>query len=112
LGPAQLRENRISDPAVLDLAKKVEVKVDPELAKVYPGKTSSRVEIRLRGGRTLARQVDIPRGDPRDPMTAEDVAAKLKRFGSQRDGGTLDRVVGLSLELEKVGDIRELTSLV
>ena len=112
LGPAQLRENRISDPAVLDLAKKVEVKVDPELAKVYPGMTSSRVEIRLKSGRTLARQVDIPKGDPRDPMTAADVAAKLKRLGSQRGNEALDRVVELSLELEKVGNIKELTSII
>jgi 2-methylcitrate dehydratase PrpD len=112
MGPAQLREDRTSDPAVLDLAKKVEVKVDPELAKVYPGMTSSRVEITLKSGRTMARQVDIPKGDPRDPMTADDLAAKLKRFASQRDEGTLDRVVSLSLELEKVGNIKELTSLV
>ncbi len=112
LGPAQLRENRISDPAVLALAKKVEVKVDPELAKVYPGMTSSRVEISLKSGRTLARQVDIPRGDPRDPMTAADLAAKLKRFGSQRSERALDKVIGLTLELEKVGNIKELTSLI
>jgi 2-methylcitrate dehydratase PrpD len=112
LGPAQLRENRISDPAVLDLANKVEVKVDPELAKVYPGMTSSRVEIRLKSGRTLARQVDIPKGDPRDPMTAADVAAKLKRLASQRGNEALDRVVELSLDLEKVGNIKELTSII
>ncbi len=112
MGPAQLREDRISDPTILDLAKRVEVRVDPELAKVYPGMTSSRVEIRLRGGRTLARQVDNPKGDPRDPMTIEDVAAKLKRFASHRDEGTLDRVVGLSLELENVAKIKELTSII
>jgi 2-methylcitrate dehydratase PrpD len=112
MGPAQLKEERIADPAVRALADKVEVKVDPELARVYPGMTSSRVEITLAGGRTLARQVDIPRGDPRDPMTATDVAAKLKRFAPRRDGDALDRVIGLSLELEKVGDIRELTSII
>jgi 2-methylcitrate dehydratase PrpD len=112
MGPGQLREDRIHDPAVLDLAKKVEVHVDPELAKVYPGMTSSRVEIRLKGGRTLARQVDIPKGDPRDPMTAADVVAKVKRLGSRRDAEALDMAIGVSLELEKVGDIKELTSLV
>ena len=66
----------------------------------------------LESGRTLARQVDIPRGDPRDPMTATDVAAKLKRFAPRRDGEALDRAIGLSLELEKVGDIKELTSII
>jgi 2-methylcitrate dehydratase PrpD len=112
MGPAQLKEDRIFDSAILELSKKVGVHVDPELTAAYPGMTSSRVEIRLKGGRAVAKQVDIPRGDPRDPMTAADVAAKLKRFGSQRNEEALDRVIRLSLELEKVGDIKELTSII
>jgi 2-methylcitrate dehydratase PrpD len=112
MGPAQLREDRISDSAVLELSKKVKINVDPELARAYPGMTSSRVEIRLKGGQTLVKQVDIPKGDPRDPMTAEDLANKLKRFASQKDERTADKIIGLSLELEKVGDIRELTAII
>jgi 2-methylcitrate dehydratase PrpD len=111
MGPAQLRQDRISDPAVLALSQKVRVEVDPELAAAYPAKTSSRVEIKLTSGRTLSRQVDIPKGDPRDPMTAEDLAVKLRRFGVRKDGKTVDRIVQFSLELEKVRDIRELTSI-
>jgi len=112
MGPAQLRKDRISDSAILELAEKVKVNVDPELAMAYPGMTSSRVEVRLKSGRALVKQVDIPKGDPRDPMTADDVAAKLRRFASQENEETLDRIVSLSLELEKVGDIKELTSIV
>jgi 2-methylcitrate dehydratase PrpD len=112
MGPAQLKEKRISDPAVLELSKKVKVNVDPELSAAYPGMTPSRVEIRLKGGRTLVKQVDIPKGDPRDPVTAEDVADKLRRFASRRDEKTIDKIVGLSIELEKAGDIRELTAII
>jgi 2-methylcitrate dehydratase PrpD len=111
MGPAQLRAERIRDPAVLDLASRVKVSVDPELAAAYPGKTSSRVEIRLKGGRTLARQVDIPKGDPRDPMTAEDLTGKLMRFAARKDEKALDTIACLSLNLDRVGDIRELTSI-
>jgi len=112
MGPAQLREDRISDSAILELSQRVKVNVDPELAKAYPGMTSSRVEIKLKSGQTLAKQVDIPKGDPRDPMTSEDVAGKVKRFASQRDEKALDEVVRLSLELESVEDIKELTSII
>ncbi len=112
MGPAQLREDRIPDSAILELSKKVKVKVDPELAKAYPGMTSSRVEIRLKSGRALAKQVDIPKGDPRDPMTSRDVAGKVKRFASQKDEKALNEVIRLSFELEEVGDIKELTSIV
>jgi len=112
MGPAQLREDRISDSAILELSQRVKVNVDPELAMTYPGMTSSRVEIKLKSGQTLAKQVDIPKGDPRDPMTSEDVAGKVKRFASQKDEKALDEVIRLSLELEEVGDIKELTSII
>jgi len=112
MGPAQLREDRISDSATLELSKRVKISVDPELARAYPGMTSSRVEIRLKSGQTLVRQVDIPKGDPRDPMTAEDLADKVKRFAPQKDEKALNDVIRLSLELEEVGDIKELTSII
>jgi 2-methylcitrate dehydratase PrpD len=112
MGPAQLKEERISDPAILALSQKVKVNVDPELARVYPAMTASRVEIRLKSGQTLVKQVDMPKGDPRDPMTAEDVAGKLKRFASKRDEKALSEVIRLSLELEDVGDIKELTAII
>ena len=112
MGPAQLKADRISDPAVLKLSQKVKVNVDPELTRVYPGVTASRVEIRLKSGRTLVKQVDIPQGDPRNPMTAEGVADKVKRFAPRKGEEALDKIVGLSLELEDLRDIRELTSIV
>ena len=91
---------------------KVKVSVDPELNSVYPGLTASRVEIGLKSGKTLAKRVDMPLGDPRNPMAAEGVADKLRRFAARRDEEALNRVVELSLGLEELKDIRELTSIV
>jgi 2-methylcitrate dehydratase PrpD len=112
MGPAQLKADRISDAALLELSQKVKVSVDPELNRVYPGLTASRVEIRLKSGRMLAKQVDIPLGDPRNPMTAEGVADKLRHFAARRNEEALNRVVDLSLGLENLGDIRDLTAAV
>jgi 2-methylcitrate dehydratase PrpD len=112
MDPAQLKADRMSDPALLELLQKVKVSVDPELNSAYPGLTASRVEIRLKGGRTLAKRVDMPLGDPRNPMTAEGVADKLRRFAARRNEEALNRVVDLSLGLEDLADIRELTSIV
>jgi len=58
-GPAQLTEKRIADKAVIALSKKVTVTMDDELNRIYPEKTSSRVSIRLKDGKTLIKQVDI-----------------------------------------------------
>jgi len=40
------------------------------------------------------------------------VADKVKRFAAKRDQEALNRLIGLSLELENLGSIRELTSVV
>ena len=112
LGPAQLTEARIKDPALMELARKVTVKTDDAFNQAYPDKTSSRVEIALTDGTVLTRQVDIPKGDPRDPMTAADLAAKLHRFGAGRDKARLDRIVETVLTLERIDDIRRLIDLI
>ena len=108
LGPVQLTEKRISDPAVLALAAKVAVRTDEALDRIYPEKTSSRVEILFKDGRRLARQVDAPRGDPRDPLDAAALANKVKRFAGDRDDQKLDAVIDGILALEKVTDITRL----
>ena len=112
MGPGQLQQNRISDPNIIELSRKVKIIPDQELNSRYPEYTSSRMEIRLKGGRTCVKQVDIPKGDPRDPMTAEDVADKVRRFGWRRSEKTIEKLISMTLELEKVSDIRELMSIV
>jgi len=112
LGPVQLTERRIADPAVIALAKKVTVKSDDELNKMYPDKTASRVEILLKNGEMLAKQVDIPKGDPRDPMEADDVARKVKFFSGKRDPKKNERIIDEIMNLEKTKNIRDLVSLI
>lgn len=112
LGPRQLTEKRIADPAVLDLAARVAVKTDEELNKIYPGKTSSRVEIFFKDGRSLSRQVDDPKGDPRDPMDAAALAHKVKQFAGDRSSRKLDEVIDGILELEKAADMNRLIGLI
>lgn len=112
LGPAQLTEKRIADPDLLALAARVTVKTDDVLNKIYPEKTSSRVEILFRDGRSVSRQVDNPRGDPRDPLDAAALTQKVKRFAGDRDGQKLDEVIDKILELEKSDDLTRLLDLI
>jgi 2-methylcitrate dehydratase PrpD len=112
LGPRQLTEKRMADPALLALAGRVTVATDEALNAAYPGKTSSRVEITMKSGQTLTAQVDIPKGDPRDPLEAEGLTAKVRAFAGNRDQDRLGRVIDLVLNLEKVASISELTVLI
>jgi 2-methylcitrate dehydratase PrpD len=111
MGPEQLTGEFISRPEVADLMARMTVEMDEELNSAYPEKTSSRVEVTLKDGTVLTRQVDVPRGDPRDPMGIEDIAEKLDAFAGSA-GKELNRVVELVGDLENVDDIALLTSLV
>ena len=112
LGTRQLTAERRADPALRELMSRVEVKLDEGLQKVYPEKTASRVELLLAGGERLVRQVDVPKGDPRDPMEEDDVREKLRRFAGDRDAGRLEELAGLVMHLEEIGELGRFTEMV
>lgn len=112
LGPKQLTEKRIADPAVIALHKKVSVKLDDELNRVYPEKTSSRVTITLKNGQKLVKQVDIPKGDPRDPMEADDIADKVRWFAGRRDRKKTEKIISLVMGIDRQKDIKGLAGLI
>lgn len=108
MGPAQLTEKRIADPALIELSQKVTVKPDEKLNAVYPDKTSSRVEITLKNGEKRICQVDIPKGDPRDPMNMDDIHRKIERFAGTRDAKQIGRLLEIIQGLDRMKDIRQL----
>jgi len=112
LGPGQLTEKRIAGPDVIGLSGRVTVEQDEELNRVYPDRTASRVEITLKDGRELVKQVDIPKGDPRDPMEAGDIADKVRRFAGAREPAGIERIIGLVMDLENVARTGDLTEIV
>ncbi len=112
MGPAQLTEKRMADPAIMELAGRVAVEMDDELNAIYPDKTASRVELTLRDERKLGRQVEIPRGDPRDPMEEAEISDKLRRFAGLREGRDTERIIDLALHLEDVTKIQEFTEII
>ncbi|WP_028315694.1 MmgE/PrpD family protein [Desulfatibacillum aliphaticivorans] len=112
LGPSQLTEKRLADKELVAFSRKVTVEADDELNAAYPEKTSSRVMIRLKDGTELVKQVDIPKGDPRDPMEYGDVLDKLKRFSGHRDDAKMERIGEAVLNLEKMDDVRELAAMI
>ena len=111
LGPRQIREHRVGDPAVLELASRVRVHASEELDREYPEKTASRVELRLRDGRTLSRQIDVPRGDPRNPMDLEELSDKARRFAGGRNAEGIEEAIRLIMTLDDVTDVQELAEV-
>jgi 2-methylcitrate dehydratase PrpD len=62
-GPEAFREPALSDPRVRGLARRVEVLEDAVLTGQFPARRPARVEVRLRAGEVLTREVPTPSGD-------------------------------------------------
>jgi len=69
---------KLKDPQVREFMKRVIVKEDRELTAAYPGSTPNRVTVKLDDGKTLALQVDDPKGHPKNPMTEEEIEQKFR----------------------------------
>jgi 2-methylcitrate dehydratase len=79
--PRQFREERVRDASLHAVMDRVKVVPNTEFESLFPRFQPSRVTIRLRDGSTRSTRVDVPRGDPRDPMTRADVAEKFRSLG-------------------------------
>ncbi len=111
-GPQQMKESRIEDHEVVELSRRIQVLMDEELNSVYPDMTSSRVEVFLKDGRKLVQQIDIPKGDPRDPMDEKEISQKVRYFAGDKSGGRVDKAIDMILDIENIDDIKELAGLI
>lgn len=89
-------EKRFTDPVLVGLTSRVQVRLDPELSPRYPNGIPNRLTLRLTDGRTLVREVEFPRGHAHNPMTDAEVEQKFRRmvepkYGQQRASAILAR---------------------
>lgn len=73
----QFTAERIHDQALINLAAKVEMIIDPELHSLYPRKWGCRLKIEMRDGAVMAQEVLAAKGDPENPLSAEEVKTKF-----------------------------------
>ena len=110
--PVQFTMERILDPKIREQLRKIEVVADPQIEKVFPGLQRVIVNIDTTDGRKLTKQLDYPKGDPRNPLTDQEVEEK---FSALAEGvlslGAQKRVKEAIWRLERVGSISHLMSL-
>ena len=108
----QFTEEKISDPKILELAKRVEIVLDDEVERVYPDRFANKVEILLRSGERFETRVDFAKGSSERPMSFEEVAEKFESLaGRVIAKRRIDAIVETIEKIEKLDDIRGLTRL-
>jgi len=99
--PLQFEDARVQDPALIPVMDKVKVVANQEFEARFPEFQPSRVTITLNDGTSHVQQVDVPKGDARDPMTPEEVKVKFDALGSDVLGQTgCDNLGELIMDLE------------
>jgi 2-methylcitrate dehydratase len=110
--PAQFTPEKIMDPQIRTQLRKVAVVGDPEIEKVFPALQRVVVTIRTTSGQEFTKQLDYPKGDPRNPLSDAEIEEK---FAALADG-VLSRAAQRKVReavwnLEKLEGVRELMKL-
>ena len=110
--PAQFEQDKIMDPRIREQLNKVEVVADPEIEKLFPKLQRVIVTIHTTDGREFTKQLDYPKGDPRNPLTDQEVEEKFDALAAPvLSDEARKRVKDAVWSLEKVGSVSELMDL-
>lgn len=107
--PLQFKNERIADPKLIPVMDKVKVVANQEFESLFPKFQPSRVTLTLKDGRSFAKRVDVPKGDPRDPMTPDEIKVKFDALGSEVIGQKrCDEAGELIMSIEKEPSLERL----
>ena len=105
-------DKRLQDPAMRELLKKVRVVREPEFVHRYPDAMPTRVTVRTMAGRSYCKQVDIPLGHPRQPMSDSDVENKFLCLAFGRlDRSRINKLIDVVWKLDRMKDMTGMITL-
>lgn len=105
-GPEQMRQNKLSDPAIQAMAKMVHVEVEPEFDKGYPATLKTQVQVVLKTGEIVSAMSGKTRGDHNLPLSDEELTDKFIWMSSnQLDSNQARLVVDQVWSLETRADM-------
>src|SRR5271165_1482785 len=76
--PLQFTPDKIMHPVIRAQLRKVQVVADPDIEKVFPALQRVIVRIHTIDGREFTTQLDYPKGDPRNPLTDQEIEEKFE----------------------------------
>ena len=109
----QYRDERLGDPRVLDLVKRIGARIDPEIEAMGAAyRHAARVKVTTRDGRELRAELLNRRGSAENPLKPEEIDTKFRAVVRQclapRD---IETVVSAVRRMESVDDLSELVRI-
>lgn len=101
-GMAEFAPPHVKDPQILALARKVRVVEDPALTALVPAARPAVVEIHTEAGASHRVRVDLPKGEPENPVTDGELVEKFS--GLARYAGKTQPDVDALVKAIQAGD--------
>ena len=107
--PLQFTPAKINDATIRAQLNKIVVVADPEIEKVFPALQRVVVKIITVNGREFEKQLDFPKGDPRNPLSDAEIEEKFTALADPVMSKSAQKVVKDAVwNLEKVPSISAL----
>jgi 2-methylcitrate dehydratase len=75
-------EEKLNDPRIREVIMKIKGEASIEFEKMFPAKQPSKVVIKTKEGNEYSEYLEYPKGDPREPMTLEDLENKFNALSA------------------------------
>ena len=110
--PLQFTMEKIMDPTIRAQLNKIVVVADAEIEKVFPALQRVVVTVQTTDGREFTKQLDYPKGDPRNPLTDKEVEEKFEALaGPVMTPAARRRAMDAIWNLDKQGSVTDLMKL-
>ena len=67
----------MKDPRIWNVIDKIHGEASQEFEQMFPAKQPSKVVVKTTDGKEYSEYLEYPKGDPREPMTMDDLEAKF-----------------------------------
>ncbi len=105
-GTADMDEPRLTEP-VKELIEKIQLIPDETMENRAKGIRGTRVELIKKNGEVLKETVLVPKGDPENPLTRDDIIEKLRICSAgQAEEDTLKRLVEMIMNIKGKGSFQ------
>jgi 2-methylcitrate dehydratase len=110
--PLQFTPEKISHPMIRSQLNKIVVAADAEIEKLFPALQRVIVRLHTIDGREFMKQLDYPKGDPRNPLTDQEVEEKFEALaGPVMSREARRRAIDAIWKLEKQESVSKLMQL-
>jgi 2-methylcitrate dehydratase PrpD len=104
-------EEALGDPGLREFSERVEMALDSEVDAACPERWIGLVDIETTDGETITSRVDVPKGDPGNTLSREEIEEKARNLAAFRGGASdeeMTRIIDRAWNLDHKPDVRDL----